>query len=98
MSCLDVKRSRRTIARVSSRSKLHSHTVDPIEEGDEPWLGDAKVGGRAIEVPAGTREPEGAEWFQIDLHEVVLTMLGSPADHLVIESWRPGRGRNCQRR
>jgi hypothetical protein len=29
--------------------------------------------------------------FRIDIVEVVLTRLGDPADHLLIELWRPGR-------
>lgn len=35
---------------------------------------------------------EGAGFFKIDLSEAVLTYVGTPADHLVIESWHPGRG------
>jgi hypothetical protein len=80
------------------RMALHSHTSDPSEEGNAPWLGDAKVSGRAIAVPPAVRESDGAEWFQIDLQEVVLTKLGDPPDHLVIESWVLGRGRKSQRR
>ena len=43
-----------------------------------------------------TGEPDAsgdAPHFQVDISEVVLTRVGSPADHLVIESWHPGRGR-----
>ena len=34
----------------------------------------------------------GAGFFKIDITEVVLTYVGTPADHLVIESWHPGPG------
>ncbi len=30
--------------------------------------------------------------FRVQVSEVVLTRLGQPADHLVIEQWHPGRG------
>lgn len=30
--------------------------------------------------------------FRADIAEVALTKVGTPADHLVIESWHPGRG------
>ena len=38
-----------------------------------------------------------ARWKEIeagapDITEVSLTYVGDPADHLVIESWHPGRG------
>jgi hypothetical protein len=33
-----------------------------------------------------------AEFFKLDITELVLTYVGTPADHLVIESWHPVRG------
>jgi hypothetical protein len=30
--------------------------------------------------------------FRVDIGEVVLTRVGQPPDHLVIESWHPDRG------
>ena len=30
--------------------------------------------------------------FLVDIREVVLTKVGTPPDHLVIESWRPDTG------
>ncbi len=80
------------------RVALHTHTVDPTDEEQEPWPGDAKVAGRGVEVASNAREPAGAEWFQIDVHDVVLTTLGVPADHLVIEAWTPQRGHARWRR
>ena len=76
------------------RLAVHSPTVDPPEGDDGTWPGEAKIAGRALEQrgdgPEGT--PPGARFFAIDIDEVVLTTIGDPADHLVIESWHPGRG------
>ena len=80
------------------RFALHSGTVDPPD-----WRGDAKVAGRAVDTdPANAPslgEPDGDEappdpyhLFRADVIEVVLTRLGEPADHLLIEFWREGRG------
>jgi len=80
------------------RLAIHSHTVDPSETDPASWDGDAKITGRASELPAGSRPPEGSDWFAVDVAEVVLTKVGDPADHLVIESWKSGRGRKTQRR
>jgi hypothetical protein len=73
------------------RLALHSPTVDPPEADHSSWGGDAKVAGLAVPTgdPDTTRD---APHFRIDITEVVLTRVGSPADHLVIESWHPGRG------
>jgi hypothetical protein len=79
------------------RLAVHSATVDPEMAG-----GDAKLSGRAVE--AATAEefarilgddeagPGSFHLFRIDVAEVVRTSLGDPADHLVVESWHPGRG------
>lgn len=77
------------------RIAIHSPTLDPPEEGR--WAGDAKVSGRAVEIPAPPAgeqggEHDGAGFFRIDIAEVALTYVGEPADHLVIESWHAGRG------
>lgn len=46
-----------------------------------------------MEVPAPPDTPfEDAGFFRIDIREVTLTYVGTPADHLVIESWHAGRG------
>ena len=82
------------------RFALHSASVDP-----PAWKGDAKIAGRAEEITdqAGLdryREKTEEELptdpfhlFRADITEVVLIGLGGdPPDHLVIQSWRPGRG------
>ncbi len=73
------------------RLAVHSPTVDPPEDSLGAWRGEAKVSGRAVEISAGSPGEQG-HTFDIDVTEVVLTTIGEPADHLVIESWHPGRG------
>ena len=68
------------------RVALHSQGVDPPEGDPGSWPGEAKIAGRAIEADHGSHR------FRIDVSEVVVTSLGDPADHLVIESWTEERG------
>ena len=72
------------------RVALHSPTVDPPPDDPGAWPGEAKLAGRAEAAPA--RDGPSSGRFRIDVLEVVLTRIGSPADHLVVESWHPGRG------
>jgi hypothetical protein len=73
------------------RIAVHSPTIEPPKEGE--WLGDAKLSGRVVETPPPAEHAEpGAGYFRIDVAEVALTYLGTPADHLVIESWHEGIG------
>jgi hypothetical protein len=77
----------RDIAR-DPRIALHSPSADPPEGHDIDWVGEAKIAGSALACSDG---------FRVDVTEVVLTYLGATtdpavADHLVIESWHPGRG------
>jgi hypothetical protein len=84
------------------RCAIHSATVDT-----DLTIGDAKLSANARRVsdPAeivafvASRSGEGAEeppddfyLFRLDITEVVLTSMGTPADHLVIEHWREGAG------
>ncbi|SCL53232.1 Pyridoxamine 5'-phosphate oxidase [Micromonospora citrea] len=77
------------------RVALHCPTEDPPEGDPGSWGGDAKIAGVAHEEPPGD---DGSHRFRIELTEVVLTRVGDPADHLVIESWHPGRGLHRRRR
>jgi Pyridoxamine 5'-phosphate oxidase len=78
------------------RLGVHSASDDPPKGDPSSWAGDAKLSGIAVEVaPKGV--PEGHR-FRIDIKEVVLTRVGTPADHLVIESWHEGRGRRQVKR
>jgi hypothetical protein len=74
------------------RLSLHAASEDPPQDDPGRWLGDAKIAGRAVEVAAPANEDEPAHRFKLDITEVVLTRVGRPADHLVIESWHEGRG------
>lgn len=74
------------------RMALHSPTVDPPEDAPGEWEGEAKLSGRAVEVPG---EP-GSHRFRLDITEVVLTRVHG--NRLVIESWHPDRGRQVRER
>lgn len=78
--------------RRDGRVALHSCTADPAED-PTLWPGDAKISGTAIEVKQHAGPP-GSDRFLIELNEVVITRVGTPADHLDIEAWHSGRGVN----
>ncbi len=69
-----------------ARVAIHGPTHDPAKSGT--WRGEAKVSGRAVDIPADG----DAHAFRIDIDEVVVTRLNDARDRLVIESWKPGRG------
>jgi hypothetical protein len=68
------------------RLAVHSPTVDPPEGDESSWAGEAKVAGRAVEVPSG----DASHRFRIDVDEVVHTAV--QGDRLHIRSWHRGRG------
>jgi hypothetical protein len=76
------------------RLALHSHSEDPPENVAEHdnWAGDAKIAGRAILVSSGENAMPPGPRFHVDITEAVLTYVGTPPDHLVIESWHPEKG------
>jgi hypothetical protein len=73
------------------RMALHSPSVDPPADDPSAWVGEAKIAGRAVEVP-GEDDTTPGEAFRIDVGEVVMTTVGTPPDHLLIESWDPAHG------
>ena len=73
------------------RIAVHSPTLDPPEDPTE-WGGDAKLAGRVVELPPPAGSEPGSGYFHLDIAEVALTYVGTPADHLVIESWHEGSG------
>ena len=77
------------------RIAVHCPTVDAPDDDPSAWIGDAKMAGRAVETAPA---PAEGHRFRIDLTEVVLTRVGDPPDHLVIETWHPGRGLERRRR
>ncbi|MEU4420996.1 pyridoxamine 5'-phosphate oxidase family protein [Actinoplanes sp. NPDC024001] len=75
------------------RMAMHSPTLEPPEDHPETGPGDAKLSGRAVEIPPPPDNPHGdAGFFRVDITEVALTYVGVPADHLVIESWHATTG------
>lgn len=75
------------------RLALHSGTEDPPEKPDSGVVIDAKLSGVAREV-----EGQDHHVFHVDVKEAVLISLGDPPDHLVIETWREGRGLRSTKR
>ncbi|MGQ0803760.1 MAG: pyridoxamine 5'-phosphate oxidase family protein [Actinomycetota bacterium] len=79
------------------RLAIHSPMLDA-----EMAEGDAKIGGRAIEVDDvaakqaltdGGPDPGPFHLFRVHVTEIVrITLGGDPPDHLVIESWHEGAG------
>jgi len=72
------------------RLALHCPTEDTPEDEPNTWLGDGKIAGTAVEVSDPLRLDEPHR-FRVALTEVVLTRVGTPPDHLVIDSWWPDR-------
>jgi hypothetical protein len=68
------------------RVAIHSPTVDPPEGDESSWAGEAKVAGRAVEVPS----EDASHRFRIDFDEVVHTAVDG--DALRIRSWHRGQG------
>ena len=84
------------------RFALHSASVDPPKGDESRWAGDAKLSGNAVlitdpgEFAAALQAldappDQSSDLFRADIREVVLTRVGDPPDHLVIELWRPQR-------
>ncbi|PGH43216.1 pyridoxamine 5'-phosphate oxidase [Micromonospora sp. WMMA1996] len=71
------------------RVAVHSPTEDTPPDDPSAWGGDAKIAGRAHEEPPAE---DGSHRFRVEVTEVVLTRVGDPPDHLLIESWHPDRG------
>jgi hypothetical protein len=80
------------------RVALHSPSRDPDPEDPSAWAGEAKLAGRLVEVVPEGEVPADSAAFALEITEAVVTRVGSPADHLVIESWHPGRGYRSVRR
>lgn len=76
-----------------ARLALHSPTEDPADDRPSDWGGEAKISGRAVDVPAPGSKAAEARRVRVDIDEVVLTHLNDDGDRLVVESWHPGRGR-----
>lgn len=73
------------------RLALHSPTQDPPDERPSDWAGEAKIAGRAVEL-ADADGDDQPHRFRVDITEAVLTRVAPDGEHLVIQSWHPGRG------
>jgi nitroimidazol reductase NimA-like FMN-containing flavoprotein (pyridoxamine 5'-phosphate oxidase superfamily) len=96
------------------RLALHSATIDPPDdpakfEGDAKLSGRAEEITDPARIQAvttaegqetGEQQPEPGSFhlFRVDVSEVVLTRIGDPPDHLVIELWREGEDVRRMRR
>jgi hypothetical protein len=87
------------------RFALHGPSEDPGEDDPAAWAGEAKLSGRAVEITdpaqvdaaframgADPGQYADSHLYKADIEEVVLTRVGDPPDHLVIELWRAGAG------
>ncbi len=74
------------------RIAIHAPTLEPPADNPESGPGDAKMAGRAVEMPPPPDPQPGAGYFRLEIHEVTLTYVGTPPDHLVIETWHGDRG------
>jgi len=83
------------------RFALHGPTVDPVGEGADSWVGEAKIAGHAVHVGALVADdgigPPG-ELFVADVAELVVTRLDPTGSRLVIEWWTPDGGRRLVER
>jgi hypothetical protein len=82
------------------RFALHSGSADP-----PGWEGDAKLAGRVEEITDPEKvaainqgAPGSSHLFRADITELSVVRVGEPRDHLVIESWHPGRGYERRKR
>jgi len=69
---------------------IHSQGVDPPERNPSAWSGEAKLSGHAVDLAAGAEQT--SDRFRIEIADAVLTHVGTPANHLVIERWSPDAG------
>ena len=77
------------------RFALHSGSDDPPD-----WTGDAKIGGRALQIADPKRQAEimgevpkdPFHLFVADISEVVTVTLADSRERLVVEAWHEGRG------
>lgn len=75
------------------RFALHTGPVDPPD-----FQADFRVSGRMIEerdevIKTNILGPDlGGDLFRAEIAEVISVRIGSPPDHLVIESWTPDAG------
>ena len=93
------------------RFALHTSSEDASEADPAAWSGDAKFSGRAEEVhdtqvkrrvfahgSTAGNPPDKIPLFRLDLADVVRVHMGEPADHILVELWRPGQPLQVKKR
>ena len=80
------------------RIAVHSGSLDPDDENPSAWPGDAKFAGTVSPSDSATKAGPPGNYFSIDFTELVTTRVAESGDHLVIESWHPGRGLETHKR
>lgn len=78
------------------RAEVHSASF--LVEGEEAWVGDARISGRAREVTDAeeraryTDTPVAAyPLFVLEVDRVVRIVVEGSPPHLIVRTWRPGR-------
>ena len=80
------------------RVAIHSGSLDPDDDNPSAWPGDAKFAGTVSPDDSATKTGPPGNYFSVDLTELVTTRVAESGDHLVIESWHPGRGLETHKR
>ncbi len=83
--------------RCDPRLALHCRTEDNPAGPPGGLLGDSKMAGTAVGVSDPSRVDQPHR-FRIDVTEGALTSVAADGDHLCIQSWQPGRGRQRRER
>ena len=69
------------------RIAVHSPTIEPPARDPGAAPGDAKLAGTAVETAPPAGHPyQGAGFFKLDITEVALTYVGTPADRYGVVS------------
>jgi hypothetical protein len=87
---LDVRRD--------ARVAIHGISEDPPLDNHSAWPGDVKIAGRLVNIQTEQDPANPADGFRVEISELAWTRVGTTADHLVIESWRPEMGFQSRRR
>jgi hypothetical protein len=83
--------------RRDSRIAVHSASPDPPDNSAD-WTGDAKLSGTAYPIPDPEKPDQLPSRYGIDVTEVVVTRVGDPPDHILIDAWHENIGRRTFKR
>lgn len=80
------------------RIAIHGLSEDPPQEDPSGWAGDVKIAGRLVQTRITEDGTPPSHDFRVEISEVAWTRVGTPADHLVIESWHHDAGFRTRQR